>query len=94
MLTMDRAVFNCIYWVSSSRDKKGQSYPVEYCFESVEEYSDCKIHKSEPEPRNISVNTVYFIKQARGNIRISHTEFAYDEQARNCKCLLVFELST
>ena len=32
----------------------------------MEEYSKGKIHKSEPEPRNGNVNTVYFIHQARG----------------------------
>ena len=30
--------------------------------------------------------------QARGNTRISRTEFVYDEIARDCKCLLIFEL--
>ena len=30
------------------------------------EYSEGKIHKSEPEPRNGNVNTVYLINQARG----------------------------
>ena len=90
---METAVFDCICWVSSSRDRKGQSYLAEYCFESVEEYSEGKIHKSEPEPRNRNVNTFYFINQARGNIWISRTEFVYDERARDCKCLLVSELS-
>ena len=27
-------------------------YPVEYCLELAEKYSESKIHKSEPEPRN------------------------------------------
>ena len=36
-----------------------------------------KIHKSEPEPGNANVNTAYFVNQARGNIRISRTEFVY-----------------
>ena len=36
---------------------------VEYCLESVEEYSECMIHKGEPEPRKGNVNTVYFINQ-------------------------------
>ena len=76
---------------NSSCDRKGQCYPVEYYLESVEEYSEGKIHKSEPEPRNGNVNTVYFINQARGNTQISRTEFVYDERARNCKCLLVFQ---
>ena len=68
--------------LSSSRDRKGQSYPVEYCLESVEEYSECTIHKGEPEPRKGNVNTVYFINQARANTRISRTEFIYDESMR------------
>ena len=62
------------------------AYPVEDCLESVEEYSKGKIRKSEPEPRSGNVNAVYFINQARGNIRISRTEFVYDEIARDCKC--------
>ena len=80
MLTLETAVFDCICWVSSSRDRKGQSYPVEYCLESVEEYSEGRVHKSEPEPLNGNVNTVYFNNQARGNSRICRTEFVYDER--------------
>ena len=83
MLTLETAVFDCICWFSSSRDRKGQSYPVEYCLESVEEYSEGRVHKrhkSEPEPRNGNVNTVYFNNQARGNSRIRRTEFVYDER--------------
>ena len=77
----------------SFRDRKGQSYAVEYyCLESVEEYSESEIHKSEPEPGNGNINTVYFVNQAMGNIQISCTEFAYDERARDWKCLLIFEL--
>ena len=68
------------WYISSSRDRKGQSYPVEYCLESVEEYSEGRVHKSEPEPRNGNVNTVYFNNQARRNSRISRTEFVYDER--------------
>ena len=34
---------------------------------------------------------MYFVNQARGNTRISRTDFVYDERARDCKCLL-FEL--
>ena len=64
---METAVFDCICWFSSSRDWKGQSYPVEYYLELVEEYSKGKIHKSEPEPGNGNVNTVYFVHQAREN---------------------------
>ena len=92
MLTVETAVFDCICWFISSRDTKGQSYPIEYCLESVEECSEGKVHKSEPEPWNGNVNTVYFINQARGNTRISCTEFVYDGQARDCKCFLIFEL--
>ena len=62
--------------------EKVSLYPVEYCLESVEEYSEGTIHKSEPEPRNGDVNTVYFINQARGNTRINNTEFIYDESMR------------
>ena len=40
--------------------------PVEYCLGSVEEYSECTIHKGEPEPQKGNVNTVYFINQASG----------------------------
>ena len=63
-------------------EKPGQSYPVEYCLESVEEYSECTIHKGEPEPRKGNVNTLYFINQARANTRISRAEFIYDESMR------------
>ena len=72
MLTVETAVFDCICWLSSSRDRKGQSYPVEYCLELVEESSECTIHKGEHEPRKGNVNTVYFINQARANTRQSH----------------------
>ena len=57
MLTVETAVSDCI----CCRDRKGLSHPVEYCLESVEEYSEGKVHKSEPEPRNGNGNTVYFI---------------------------------
>ena len=59
----------------------------------MEEYSEGKVHKSEPEPGNGNVNTVYFVNQARGNTRISRTEFVYDEVmnehaiANVCLCL-------
>ena len=43
----------------------------------MEEYSEGKIHKSEPEPANGNVNTVYFVNQARGNTQISRTEIVY-----------------
>ena len=69
-----------VYFNSSNCDRKVQSYPVEFYLESVEEYSEGKIHMSEPEPGNGNVNTVYFVNQARGNTRISRTaEFVYDE---------------
>ena len=32
------------------------------------------------------------VNLARGNTRISRTEFVYDERSRDCKCLLIFEL--
>ena len=70
-----RAVFDCICGFSSNCDRKGQPHPVEYYLESVEEYSEGKIRKSEPDPGNGNVNTVYFVNQARGNTRISRTEF-------------------
>ena len=92
MLTVETAVFDYICWFNSSRDRTGQSYPVEHYLESVEEHSEGKIHKSEPELGNGNVNIVYFVNQARRNTRISRKEFAYDEGARDCKCLLRFEL--
>ena len=64
---------------SSNCDRKGQSYPVEYCLESVEKYSEGKIHMSEPESGKGNVNAVYFVNQARGNTQISRMEFVYDE---------------
>ena len=77
--------FNC--------DRKGQSYAVQYYLDSVEEYWEGNIHMSEPESVNGNANTaVYFVNQAGGNTRISRTEFVYDERARECKCLLRFEL--
>ena len=68
--------------VATENIRKGQSYPVEYCLESLEEYSEGTIHKDEPESRNRNVNNVYFINQARANTRISRTEFIYDESMR------------
>ena len=67
MLTVETAVIAFV-------DRKGQSYPVEYYLESVEEYSEGKIHISEPESGNGNVNTVYFASQTWGNTRISRTE--------------------
>ena len=43
----------------------------------MEEYSEGKIHKSEPEPGNGNVNTASLVNQARGNTRISRMEFVY-----------------
>ena len=69
-----------VYFNSSNCDRKGQTYTVEYYLESAEEYSEGKIHMSEPESGKGNVNTVYFGDQARGNTRISRTaEFVYDE---------------
>ena len=60
----------------------------------MEEYSEGKIHKSEPEPANRKVNTVYFVNQARGNTRISRTEFVYamNEHAIANVYSVIFEL--
>ena len=60
----------------------------------MEEYSEGKIHKSEPEPGNGNVNTVYFVNQARGNTRISRTEFVYEmnEHAIANVYSVIFEL--
>ena len=49
MSTEETAVFDYICWLSSSRDRKGQSYPVKYYLELVEEYSKGKMHEIEPE---------------------------------------------
>ena len=69
-----------VYFNSSNCDRKDQSYLVEYYLESVEEYSESKIHMSEPESGKGNVNTVYFVNHATGNTRISRTaEFVYDE---------------
>ena len=98
MLTVETAVISGLCLIafvdfnSSNCEIKGQLYPVEYHLESVEEYSECKIHKSEPKSGNGNVNTVFFVNQARGNTLISRTEFIYDERARDCKCFLRFEL--
>ena len=52
MLSMETAVIPGLYLIafvdfnSSNCDRKGQSYPVEYYLESVEEYSEGKIHMS------------------------------------------------
>ena len=50
-----------MHFNSSNCVRKGQSYPVEYYLESVEEHSlsGGTIHMSEPESGNGNVNTVY-----------------------------------
>ena len=60
----------------------------------MEEYSEGKIHKSEPEPGNRNVNTVSFVNQARGNSQISRTEFnfAMNEHAIANVYSVIFEL--
>ena len=88
VLTVETAVFDCICWFSSSRNRKGQPYLVEYCLESVEEYSRGKILKSEPESRNEDINTVYFVNQAKWNMLQSHGV------RRDCTCLPIFERPT
>ena len=47
--------------MSFSRDRKLSLFPVEYCLESVERYSEgnSKIRKSEPEVRSGNVNTTF-----------------------------------
>ena len=80
MLTVETAVIAFVDFNSSKCNRKGQLYPVEYYLESGEEYSEGKIHMSEPESGKGSVNTLHFGNQARGNTRISRTaEFVYDE---------------
>ena len=69
MLTVETAVFDCICWLSSSRDRKGQSCLIRsntVWNRWKSPLSEGTIHKGEPEPRNGNVNTVYFINQARG----------------------------
>ena len=78
MLTVETAVIAFVDFNSSKCNRKGQLYPVEYYLESGEEYSDGKIHMSEPESGNGNVNTVYFVNQARGNTQISPMEFVYN----------------
>ena len=62
----------------------------------MEEYSEGKIHKSEPEPGNGNVNTVSFVNQAGGNTRISCMEFVYamNEHAIANVYSVIFELPT
>ena len=75
MLTVETAVFPGCIWLHfflfrSSRNRKGQSFPVEYYLELVEEYLKGKMHKSEPESGNGNVNTVYFVHQERENTQV------------------------
>ena len=84
-----------IAFVDSNCDRKDQSYPVEYYLELMAEYSEGKIHKSEPEPGNGNVNTVSFVTQARGNTRISRMELnehAMNEHFIANVCSVIFEL--
>ena len=78
MLTVETALFHCICWFSSSCDRKGQSYPVEYCLESVEEYSEGRVHKSEP-------------RNEKGNFEIIATGKS-DLQCKIKETLLISEL--
>ena len=81
--------------IATEKTRKGLLYLVVYYLELLEEYSEGKIHKSEPEPRNGNVNTVYFVhNQARGNTRISHMEFVYamNEHAIADVYSVIFEL--
>ena len=59
----------------------------------MEECYEGKIHKTEPEPANRNINTVYFVNQARGNTRISSTEFVcmMNEHAITIVYLVIFE---
>ena len=58
MLSVETAViaFVAVDFNSSNCDRKGTSHPVKYYLESVEEYSEDKIHMSEPESGNGNVN--------------------------------------
>ena len=81
MLTGETAVIasplTFVDFNSSNCDRKGRSHPVEYYLESMEEYSEGKIHIGEPESGNRNVNTVYFLNRARGNTPISRTDFVF-----------------
>ena len=61
----EQLYFDYTYWLVLVATDRGP-YPVEYCLESVEKYSEGKIHKSEPEPRNGKLrHTVCCIHQAK-----------------------------
>ena len=87
MLTVETAVIHLMFILivpiateKVSRISSLWSYPVEYYLEPVEEYSESKIHMSEPESGKGNVNTVEFVNQARGDTRVSRmVEFVYDE---------------
>ena len=61
----------------------------------MEEYSEGKVHKSEPEPGNGNVNTVYFVTQARGileSVAWSFIVYAMNEHAIANVYSVIFEL--
>ena len=66
-------------------------YPFECYLELVEEYSEGKIYKCEPEPRNGTVNIVYTSFTGHwGNTQFSCTEFVSMKEhavANVCLCL-------
>ena len=79
MLTLETAVFAFVDLVPAATEKVSliRSNIVWNRWKSTLRAGSIK---SEPEPRNGNVNTVYFNNQARGNSRISRTEFVYDER--------------
>ena len=52
-------------------------YPVKVKIESMEEYSEPKIYKSQPQPRS-DVYAVYLVLFISGNTQISHMVFVHD----------------
>ena len=66
MLTVETAVIHLMFiLIVPIATEKGQSYPVEYYLEPVEEYSEGKFHMSEPESGKGNVNTVEFGNKPR-----------------------------
>ena len=63
-------------------------YPFECYLELVEEYSEGKIYKCEPEPRNGTVNIVYTLFTGQGKHSLQLHRVCFDERACSCKCLL------
>ena len=67
-----------VFWLHllitvQSRQIAQSQYPVEYCLELAEKYSDGRIHKSEPEQWNGgNVNTVYFFFHQEKYLNQSH----------------------